>query len=265
MGYSYFTVDTSVWLDGVTFTKTARANAEEKTGTFKEFMETPKTVETPVVKTAALSVAGTEAPAGVQELPAYLADVEDLTPFIISADNKPGERFEAELKRTAFSEDKTAAAKTSSPYNMSEQTAKAREQKQRTLKGPGDAKVFAMDSVKRYTDMRARPAFAPSQAPETAKDSQKIKLQRLKDSIKAQETAPAEKTAFAPVDVAAVRAQASADVGYKRDSMPSVSSEKTSAAAAWFPEAMTRTLDMYEAMNKVAAQSAAAPSKDLSV
>lgn len=267
MGYSYFTVDTSVWQDGVTFKNAPQSSFSDQNLSFKTVLETPeiRVVEAP--KPAAPTDL-THPVKKVQELPAYLADVEDLTPFIISADNKPGERFEAELKRTAFSEDKSLIAsrenKSASPYNMSETTAKAREEKQRTLKGPGESKVFTMDSVKRYTNSRATPAFAPAPAPEAVTDAQKTKLQKLQNIGNAE--APQTKhpvNVGAPVDIAALRAQAASDIGYKRDSLPSMSSEKNSAAASWFPEAVTRTLDMYEAMNKAAAYGATVPAKKI--
>ncbi len=270
MGYSYFTVDTSVWQDGVTFKNAPKTSVSEQDLSFKAALEAPQTAEVRIAE-APKPLAPTDLThpvKKVQELPAYLADVEDLTPFIVSADNKPGERFEAELKRTAFSENKSLTAsrenKSASPYNMSETTAKAREEKRRALKGPGDAKLFTMDSVKRYTNMRATPAFAPAPAPEAVTDAQKAKMQKLQNlgtaEAQTDQTKPAVNVG-APVDIAALRAQASSDIGYKRDSLPSMNSEKTSAAASWFPEAMTRTLDMYEAMNKAAAYGAAAPAK----
>lgn len=297
MGYSYFTVDTSVWLDGVTF-KHARNTVSEPAGeresAFREVLkkQTAAGFENASFPSAAVPAVTPEtnaktgkpesSPSAVQELPARFADVEDLTPFIVSADNKAGKRFEAELKRTAFSQSTGAIAandtkNNASPYNMSEKTAKVREQKQRSLKGAGNAKLFPMDTVTRHTESRAKPAFAPAKAPEN--DGRKIELQHLQSTLQADRraeqaatvvpapatAAPAAPAVKAPVDVAAVRTQASEGFGYKRGSLPSGSSEKTSAAAAWFPEAMTRTLDMYEAMNKVAAQGIPAPSKDLSV
>lgn len=271
MAYSYFTVDTSVWQDGVTFKKTANITVTEESYPFKDALKTAAAqpadtqIQTPVRPSMPTDL--THPVKKVQELPAYLADVEDLTPFIVSADNKPGERFEAELKRTSFLEDKSLIAskenKSSSPYNMSETTAKAREERERTLKGPGDAKLFTMDSVKRYTNSRAVPAFAPQPAPQSVTDAQKAKLQKLQNITASQPEPKTSVSVTQPVDVAAIRAQASSDIGYKRDSLPSVSSEKTSAAAAWFPEAMTRTLDMYEAMNKAAAYGATVPAKKI--
>ena len=57
----------------------------------------------------------------------------------------------------------------------------------------------------------------------------------------------------ATIDPEAIRAQVSSEgFGYKRPNLPNTSSEKVSAAASWFPEAMTRQLDAYEAAKKVA-------------
>ena len=73
--------------------------------------------------------------------------------------------------------------------------------------------------------------------------------------MRQQATAAREKQAgFTPVDVSAIKTQVSdGGFGYRRDALPSGSNEKTTPAAAWFPEAMTRQLDAYEAARKVAA------------
>lgn len=81
-----------------------------------------------------------------------MTNVEDLTPFIVSADTvKPGSRLNEQLERTTFSQKSNKLIGAQSPYNMSEEKAKAREtaRNARTLKGPGDAKVF------RWTQRRA--------------------------------------------------------------------------------------------------------------
>lgn len=283
-----FTVDMSVWQDGVTFRTNIVSRPAADFGTpeaLKKTQEQPsfKQVLTqtavegnkpsdsgaasniPAVSgmpgpVSLLPVQAAVQASGVQELPASLANVEDLTPFVVSADSKPGTRLDAELHRTAFKQNRKTEnaalpeAKSASPYNMSEEAAAARKVS-RPLKGPGDSKMFSMDSVTRYTNTGARPAFNVAQAPESAIDSQKTKLRQLERNIRQREAdssetkiVPGGTKAPAPVDVAALRAQAASDIGYKRESLPSVSSEKTSAAASWFPEAMTRSLDMYEAM-----------------
>lgn len=282
-----FTVDMSVWQDGVTFRTNVvsrpaadfgRPEALTKTQeqpSFKQILTRTTAEEDKPSDSAAANVptvSGRPGPVSllpvqavvqtskVQELPASLANVEDLTPFVVSADSKPGTRLDAELHRTAFKQNRKTEnaalpeAKSASPYNMSEETAAARKVS-RPLKGPGDSKMFSMDSVTRYTNTGARPAFNVAQAPESAIDSQKAKLRQLERNIRQREAdssetkiVPGGTNAPAAVDVAALRAQAASDIGYKRESLPSMNSEKTSAAASWFPEAMTRSLDMYEAM-----------------
>lgn len=285
-----FTVDMSVWQDGVTFRTNIVSRPAADFGTPEALEETQAqpsfkqvltqtadgadraSVSAPAAKMPAVSgkpgpvsilpVQAAVQASKVQELPASLAHVEDLTPFVVSADSKPGTRLDAELHRTAFKQNRKTAeavlpkAEKASPYNMTEETAAARKVS-RPLKGPGDSKMFSMDSVTRYTNTRARPAFNVAQAPESAVDSQKTKLHQLERSIRQHERSASETKIVpggtaspAPVDVAALRAQAASDIGYKRESLPSMSSEKTSAAASWFPEAMTRSLDMYEAMKR---------------
>ncbi len=283
-----FTVDMSVWQDGITFRTNivsrpaadfrkpeALTEAQEQPSFKQVLAQTAADEDKPAVSAAdvkapavsgrpvsLLPVSAAVQASQVQELPASLANVEDLTPFVVSADSKPGTRLDAELHRTAFRQNRKTAetalpeAKNTSPYNMSEETAAARKVS-RPLKGPGDSKMFSMDSVTRYTNTRARPAFNVAQAPESAVDSQKVKLRQLERSIRQREAdssetkvVPAGTGTPAPVDVAALRAQAASDIGYKRESFPSMNSEKTSAAASWFPEAMTRSLDMYEAMKQ---------------
>ena len=275
MKHMDFSVDMSVWQEGVTFRtnvvsrppswfKAPAAEEEETTVSFKETLAGNKTeknaaAEKNIPAAAPIPLIPTQSShTQVQELPAFLADVEDLTPFIVSADSKPGTRLDHELNRTTFKEDRKSLyrtealknSKNASPYNMSAEAQAKKEP--RPLKGPGDNKIYTMDSVTRYTDLRARPAFNVPKAPE---DTSQQKLKALEKTMLPPAT-PTEITSTAnikkaPIDVEAIRAKTSSDLGYQRESMPSMSSEKTSAAASWFPEAMTRTLDMYEAINKV--------------
>ena len=92
MGYSYFTVDTSVWLDGVTF-KHARNTVSEPAGeresAFREVLkkQTAAGFENASFPSAAVPAVTPEtnaktgkpesSPSAVQELPARFADVEE--------------------------------------------------------------------------------------------------------------------------------------------------------------------------------------------
>lgn len=288
-----FSVDMSVWQDGVFQSAVVSKPAAEfempesmRTASFSQALKpagtvsgqtAPETAETALKtaqkpQTAAAPLAAPVVLAAqnknIQEIPAALADVEDLTPFIVSADSKPGSRLNEELERTTFSNTRKGFGNTASPYNMSEEKAAARTQAReaaqaaRALKGPGDGKVFPMDSAARYNNSNTR--FGVNQpltsAVKQAEDLRKQQMQQAADmtAVKpvASNAAPAARNA--PVDVEAIRSQVSSGgYGYKREFMPSGSSEHTTPAASWFPEAMTRQLDAYEAMSKVAAQSGA--------
>lgn len=161
------------------------------------------------------------------EPPAVLDEVKDLTPLVVGKDaasSVPGTRLDGELKRTTF---QTVPLKRS-PYNMSEARAKRREEAlaQKELKGVKDEKLFPMNTAARY---------------------------RGNGSGVAAQTVLQKPVSLSPADINAIAAQAGTTDGYPRDSLPSASNEQTSAAAAWFPEAMTRQLDAYEAMKKVQA------------
>lgn len=208
-----FTVDTTVWLDGVTFAAPVAEQKREQ----PSFQETLAKTEPPVAV----------ASPAVVELPAALSEVEDLTPFVVGKDAKtsaPGTRLDDELKRTTF---QTVPLKRS-PYNMSEARAKRREEAlaQKELKGVKDEKIFPMNAAARF---------------------------RGNNSGVAAQSLLQKPVSLSPADINAIKAQAGTTEGYPRDSLPSASNEQTSAAAAWFPEAMTRQLDAYEAMKKVQA------------
>lgn len=208
-----FTVDTAIWLDGVTFAAPASEQQAEQPS-FKETLAQTETVVSAV-------------PSAVVELPAALENVDDLTPFVVGADSKtsaPGTRLDGELKRTTF---QTTPLKRS-PYNMSEARAKRREEAlaQRELKGVKDEKLFPMNTAARF---------------------------RGSNSGVAAQSLLQKPVSLSSADINAIKAQAGSTEGYPRDTLPSASNEQTSAAAAWFPEAMTRQLDAYEAMKKVQA------------
>ena len=289
-----FTVDMAVWQDGVTFQS---ALASKPAGTFelprtirqKPFSQTlnDKTETTPVAHTAQepVSVKPTvesriQTPvlltaqeqsiqnpvnlsAKIPEIPASLKDVEDLTPFIVSANTtKPGSRLNEQLERTTFSQKPKSLVGKESPYNLSDEKVKARETAKtaRTLKGPGNAKVFSIDTVTRYNNNQTKFGVAQPLTVSASDQAKQLRIEQMKQQAKAKtinetNTSLAQKstTSKPPVDIEAIRSQVSTEgFGYKRDNLPIGSSEKTSAAAAWFPEAMTRQLDAYEAARKVA-------------
>ena len=271
-----FTVDLSVWQDGITFQSDSVPTAEtvmprsEKSASFAEHLKTDpmseprhKNEEKPVAASPVLLTAQEQK---VQEIPSALADVVDLTPFIVSADtaSKPGERLNEQLNRTTFSKKTDSLVKNGSPYNMSEEKAKAREARQnaKILKGPGDAKVFSMDNAARFRNNQTKFGAAQPLTASAADQAKQLRIEEMHQQARAKtinetNTSLAQKPVSAvkptSVDTEAIRAQVSSEgFGYKRPNLPNVSSEKVSPAAAWFPEAMTRQLDAYEAAQKVA-------------
>lgn len=305
-----FTVDMAVWQDGVTFqTALASKPAEE--------FEWPETIRkspfaqalSGVSQTAAdarvpqqgvpaepaenrrlsapvlLTAQGKDAlertvsPSNVPEIPAALANAEDLTPFVVSADTvKPGSRLNDQLERTVFSKKSNKPFGAQSPYNMSEETAKAREtaKSPKTLKGPGDAKVFPMDTAARYRDNQTKFGIAQPLTAGAADQAKQLRIEEMRQQAKAKtineiNTSLAQKPANSktPADIEAIRSQVGTEgFGYKRENLPMASSAQVSPAASWFPEAMTRQLDAYEAARKVATQYGTIPEKtktDLSV
>lgn len=288
-----FSVDMSVWQDGVFQSAVVSKPAAEfempksmRTASFSQALTPGAAVSgQDAAKTAGTASAASRetqtsaaplaAPVvlavqerSIQEIPAALADVEDLTPFIVSADSKPGTRLNEELKRTTFSNAPKGYANAASPYNMSEEKAVARAQAReaaqtaRTLKGPGDSKVFPMNNAARYNNNN--PRFGVNQPlTSSVKQAEDLRKQQLMQAADMNSAVPgaagtAQQAQQAPVDVEAIRSQVSSGgYGYKREFMPSGSSENTTPASSWFPEAMTRQLDAYEAMSKVAAQNGA--------
>lgn len=300
-----FTVDMAVWQDGVTFQSAlASKPAEEfelpqtmrqslfarelndKTETTPDVSVQQQTarpapvvgqqqIQPPVLLTAQEKAAprGAVSSADVAEIPAALANAEDLTPFVVSADTvKPGSRLNEQLERTTFSQKSNKLIGAQSPYNMSEETAKSREtaRNTRTLKGPGDAKVFPMDTAARYRNNQTKFGVAQPLTANAPDQAKQLRIEEMRQQAKAKtineiNTSLAQKPAASkpPVDIEAIRSQVSTEgFGYKRDNLPLASSEQVSPAASWFPEAMTRQLDAYEAAHKVAAQYGAAVQKN---
>lgn len=269
-----FTVDLSVWQDGFTFqsepaqTVKAETSRPENRPSFAQHLketavsEPEKTVtaQTPAVTPVPLTAQKQK----VQEMPAALADVVDLTPFIVSADTaaKPGARLNEQLERTTFARKTNSLVGKESPYNMSEEKAKAREARQtsKTLKGPGDAKVFPMNTAARYINNQTNFGKNLPMAANASEQAKQLRIEEMKQQAKTKvinETSTS-LTQKPSIDPETIRSQVSSEgFGYKRPNLPNTSSEKVSAAASWFPEAMTRQLDAYEAAKKVAQHGAA--------
>ena len=269
MLYMDFTVDLSVWQDGITFqTDPAQSVKAEiprlanRPSFAQQLKET--TAFEPEQNTAAQTPVAPPVPLiaqeqKVQEIPAALADVVDLTPFVVSADtvSKPGTRLNEQLERTTFSKKTNKLFGKESPYNMSEEKAKAREtaQETKTLKGPGNAKVFSMENAARFRNNKTKFGVAQPLTASAADQAKQLRIEEMKQQAKNKainetNTSLAQRPA---IDPEVIREQVSSEgFGYKRPNLPNTSSEKVSAAASWFPEAMTRQLDAYEAAKKVA-------------
>lgn len=267
-----FTVDLSVWQEGITFqsettsaTQTDLVQSADVSSFSRQLKDisVPASEKEPVILKQPLATSESMLKAQeqkVQEMPAALADVVDLTPFVVSADtsSKPGARLNEQLDRTTFSKKTNKLFGKESPYNMSEAKAKAREEAQRprTLKGPGDAKVFPMDTAARFRNNQTKFGVAQPLTANPVEQAKQLRIEEMKQQAK-NKTIAETNTSLAQkpvmVDVEAIRSQVSSEgFGYKRPNLPNTSSEKVSAAASWFPEAMTRQLDAYEAAKKVA-------------
>ena len=110
-----FTVDLSVWQDGITFQSEPAQSVKAEMPRLANppsFAQQLKTVSSPepeetVAKQPVISspVVLAAQEQNIQEIPSALADVVDLTPFVVSADtvSKPGARLNEQLERTTFS------------------------------------------------------------------------------------------------------------------------------------------------------------------
>ena len=265
-----FTVDLSVWQDGFVYqTEPAQAFNNEKPQPVNRpsFAQQLQAVSSVEPEKSAVRQIAPASPAALNareqktpEMPAALAEVIDLTPFVVSADTagKPGERLNSQIDHTVFSKNPNRLLGKNSPYNMSEEKAKAREsglQASKTLKAPENAKVFPMNSAARFRNNETKFGVAQPLTVNAAEQAKQLRIDEMKQQAKAKTVAETN-TSLAQkpsIDPEAVRAQVSSEgFGYKRPNLPNASSEKVSPAASWFPEAMTRQLDAYEAARKVA-------------
>lgn len=248
-----FNVDTSVWQEGITFGSGSVASAPASFAAelnkaaiaAEEKREVVSAAPVPAVEVKPLLPLNLSEEAGelpvLEQLPAAPASAA-----AVKTAAKPGDRFEQELNKTGFS----VSSARRSPYNMSAKRAEEREKHlaaaktvEKTLKGVKDEQVFPLDKAARFTAASVKTPYVP-QAEQRAKRERKL----------------------TPADVSAITASVGKPEGYPRENIPSFSNAQTSAAASWFPEAMTQQLDKYEAMRKIqAAEASAARSADLSV
>lgn len=188
---------------------------------------------------------------------------EKLTPFIMAPSTIPGERLNDVLERTSttptkslYRHDALQQSKTASPYNVSERTALNRlgNQEKSDKKAPEESMAMPMSSVRRFRGKakqlslgengfeKSRQAVVKQTAKATAlKNENDYQNQRRQQKIENGE-------------LINITAGKGGKIGYDRSMAPSVVNKNNSAAASWFPEAMTRTLDQYEAMVKARSQ-----------
>ncbi|MCQ2966325.1 MAG: hypothetical protein MJ250_06275 [Alphaproteobacteria bacterium] len=151
----------------------------------------------------------------------------DFTPIIQTPVQKQvGERLDDKISKTGFIQ--------KSPYNMSDETAKrlAEVDAQKSMTRPisENDKVFPLNQATKFTGNTKM--LPPELAAKTAKD----------------------KSSLNQVDINKIKDTAINMPDYPREALPNVSKQPTSPAASWFPQAMTRQLDMYESMKKVQQQ-----------
>lgn len=177
---------------------------------------------------------------------------------LVSPDNKPGSRLNEEIRKTVFSK---KLIDSRSPYNMSEEKAIARKtaQKSEKSKAPENEKIFSMDSVVRYRNNQTK--FNSVTLPDTRginqtrsllmeKPTRKEKIKTHNENEASASLNQTTKKSF--INTENIRSEVKTNgFGYKRAKIPAISPEKTSPAASWFPEAMTRQLDAYEAAKKI--------------
>ena len=187
---------------------------------------------------------------------------KEILPLIASSDARPGDRLNSEMQRTKFYSDKklynTDTLKKSrhaSPYNVSDEALKQRREA-RPLKGVEGLTSYSMDTVKRRTASTARPAFnrVPVSADSITKARDEVKRQtarvqsreneeQYRNAVRQRKISTGELVSMIP--------DKGDKIGYDRSLTPSMTNDKNSAAASWFPEATSRAIDSYEAARKL--------------
>ena len=181
----------------------------------------------------------------------------DLTP-LITPSAAPGDRLNDVLSRTEtttskplYRTDSLKNARQTSPYTMSEKTYEKR--RDATVAAPPDAKnAMPMDKVRRFSG-RLKPVHTDG----FSKSRDGVKKQTAKaDSFQnAEEYGRAvRQRRIDSGELVDMTASNGGKIGYDRSLSPSTVNKNNSAAASWFPEAMTRTLDKYEALSKAKSQ-----------
>lgn len=150
----------------------------------------------------------------------------DITPIVKTPVERAGTRLDEKISKTGFIQ--------KSPYNMSDETAKriaaAEAEKPKTRPISENDKVFPLNQAAKFTGNTKM--LPPELVAKTTKD----------------------KSSINPVDVDKIKENAINMPDYPRGNIPNLSKQPTSPAASWFPQAMTRQLDMYESMKKVQQQ-----------
>ncbi len=189
------------------------------------------------------------------------ANQENLLPLIASADARPGDRLDTEIARTKFHTDEAAKraalhqSRLASPYNASDE-AVAKRKENRVLQGVEGMTPRSMDSVRRQNQAAGRPAFnratAPSDSVTKARDEVKRQTARVEGRQNAERYQnAARQRKIDSGELVSMIPSGSDKIGYDRSEMPSMVSNKNTAAASWFPEATTRAIDSYEAARKL--------------
>lgn len=266
-----FRVDMAVWQDGVTFQTALASKPAADFGRLMNAAAVEQAAETtdshPVAAPAAAPVVLVAqenfTPSAAPQASAVPDIGKELTPLVAAnAEVKPGSRLNAELARTGFSQKPERLIGKESPYNMSAAKAKARETAQsvqKTRAPSANEKVFSMDKAARFHNAQHQFGIAQMPTVSASDAAKRMRMDEMRQQAKNKTIDEADTTLTqkrsAPIDTAAIRAQVSADgFGYRRENLPSASSQSVSPAASWFPEAMTRQLDAYEAARKVSAQ-----------
>lgn len=256
----------------------AQTTFEQVLRASEEMPQTPEIAQTPAIPQArALPLPASPAPFDAARKPVNIVpetsasvnapakksavNQENLLPLIASADARPGDRLDTEIARTKFHTDTAAQraalrqSRLASPYNASEE-ALAKRKESRPLQGVEGMTPRSMDSVRRQNQTAGRPSFnrVPVAADSVTKARDEVKRQtarvegrqnteRYQNAARQRKIESGELVSMIP--------SGSDKIGYDRSEMPSMVSNKNTAAASWFPEATTRAIDSYEAARKL--------------
>lgn len=256
----------------------AQTTFEQVLRASEEIPQTPEIAQTPAIPQArALPLPASPAPFDAARKPVNIVpdasasvnaqakksavNQENLLPLIASADARPGDRLDTEIARTKFHTDEAAKraalhqSRLASPYNASDE-AVAKRKENRVLQGVDGMTPRSMDSVRRQNQTAGRPAFnratAPSDSVTKARDEVKRQTARVegRQNMERYQNATRQRKIDSG-ELVSMIPSGSDKIGYDRSEMPSMVSNKNTAAASWFPEATTRAIDSYEAARKL--------------